>query len=205
MKFVYCVDKNFNFQLATSIFSLLNNVNREITIYVLHENPDTSNNFKKTFENHNNCSLLELIKVDTSGINFPNIKNAHVTKATYYRIFIPRYIVDYDSLVYLDADTIIMSNPLDMLEMGINELNTKRLEIGACIETTRQKSPDIFKRLDISGDNYFNAGVMIFNKLKDENNQLTENLLEVMNKLGTKIKYWDQDVLNKYFDSNNCN
>ena len=22
-----------------------------------------------------------------------------------------------------------------------------------------------------------------------------------MNKLGTKIKYWDQDVLNKYFDS----
>ena len=147
MKFVYCVDENFNFQLATSIFSLLNNVNREITIYVLHENPDTFNNFKKTFENHNNCSSLVLIKVDTSGINFPNIKNAHVTKATYYRIFIPRYIVDYDSLVYLDADTIIMSNPLDMLEMGINELNTKRLEIGACIETTRQKSPDIFKRL----------------------------------------------------------
>ena len=201
MKFVYCVDENFNFQLATSIFSLLNNVNREITIYVLHENPDTFNNFKKTFENHNNCSSLELIKVDTSGINFPNIKNAHVTKATYYRIFIPRYIVDYDSLVYLDADTIIMSNPLDMLEMGINELNTKRLEIGACIETTRQKSPDIFKRLDISGDHYFNAGVMIFNKLNDETNQLTENLLEVMNKLGTKIKYWDQDVLNKYFDS----
>ena len=46
MKFVYCVDENFNFQLATSIFSLLNNVNREITIYVLHENPDTFNNFK---------------------------------------------------------------------------------------------------------------------------------------------------------------
>ena len=42
---------------------------------------------------------------------------------------------------------------------------------------------------------------MIFNKLNDETNQLTENLLEVMNKLGTKIKYWDQDVLNKYFDS----
>ena len=32
---------------------------------------------------------------------------------------------------------------------------------------------------------------MIFNKLNDETNQLTENLLEVMNKLGTKIKYWD--------------
>ena len=80
-----------------------------------------------------------------------------------------------------------MSNPLDMLEMGINELNTKRLEIGACIETTRQKSPDIFKRLNISGDNYFNAGVMIFNKLNDETNQLTENLLEVMNKLELKL------------------
>ena len=40
----------------------------------------------KNFENHSNCSLIELIKVDTSGINFPNIKNAHVTKATYYRI-----------------------------------------------------------------------------------------------------------------------
>ena len=41
----------------------------------------------------------------------------HITKATYCRIFIPRYIVDYDSLVYLDADTIIMSKLLDMLEM----------------------------------------------------------------------------------------
>ena len=62
-----------------------------------------------------------------------------------------------------------MSNPLDMLEMGINELNTKRLEIGACIETTRQKSPDIFKRLDISGDIILMLE-MIFNKLNDETN-----------------------------------
>lgn len=201
MKFVYCVDENFNFQLATSIYSLLDNVNQEVKIYVLHENPDTFNDFKKIFEIHSLCSSIDLIKIDTSGINFPNIKNAHVTKATYFRIFIPRYIADYDKLVYLDADTIIVSNPIDTLEMDINELNSKGLEIGACIETTRGKTPDIFNRLDISGDNYFNAGVMIFNKLNDDNNQLTENLLKVMNQLGTKIKYWDQDVLNKYFDS----
>ena len=67
MKFVYCVDENFNFQLATSIFSLLNNVNREITIYVLHENPDTFNNF-----NSHAYIKLYRISVQSSNVNILN-------------------------------------------------------------------------------------------------------------------------------------
>ena len=47
---------------------------------------------------------------------------------------------------------------------------------------------------------YFNAGVMVINFDLWKNKLLDQKLLEHMKLIENDIKYWDQDVLNSYFD-----
>ena len=45
--FLYCLDENYNFQALTSIFSLLDNVDEKVNIYVIHKNPKSFSVIKK--------------------------------------------------------------------------------------------------------------------------------------------------------------
>ena len=49
MEFVYCIDKNFNNQLSASIYSLLNNVDEDINISILHDDPESFIDYKIKF------------------------------------------------------------------------------------------------------------------------------------------------------------
>ena len=200
MRFVYCVDKNFNYQLATSIFSLLKNVNEEIDITILHEDSKSFLNIKSKLEKLPNIKNIEIFDVDIGNTSFPKIKNSHVSKATYFRLFIPRYVNHKEHLVYLDADTIIIKNPLAILKKQIKQLDASDKFISACIETTKEASGDIFERLDLQSVNYFNAGVMIINGKLANRPDVTSEMINTMESLDEKIKYWDQDVINKHFD-----
>ena len=89
--FVYCLDENFNIQSAVSIYSLLENVDEKINLYVLHSEPNTFEKYSKKLSKHSKCESIKLIEVVTD-ISFPNIDNTHVSIATYFRIFIFKYL-----------------------------------------------------------------------------------------------------------------
>ena len=41
LNILYCFDQNYNKQAATSISSLANNLNENIDIFIIHEEPNT--------------------------------------------------------------------------------------------------------------------------------------------------------------------
>ena len=45
MNFVYAFDENYNIQGFVAIKSLLDKVDRNIDVHILHKNPDTFNEF----------------------------------------------------------------------------------------------------------------------------------------------------------------
>ena len=59
---------------------------------------------------------------------------------------------------------------------------------------------EMFKRLSLESGSYFNAGVMLINFKKWNDLNLTQPILEKMKELEENIIFWDQDVLNSYFD-----
>ena len=61
-------------------------------------------------------------------------------------------------------------------------------------------SPEIFQRLNLISKKYFNAGVMVIDLEKAKNENIFNNLISTVLKLDSRIKQWDQDVLNKHFD-----
>ena len=197
MNFLYCFDKNYNIQAYVSIFSLLENVNEKINIYIIHKEPEKFKKYKKKILRHEKLNELHIEKF-VNVFEFPGLFEAHVSEATYYRLFIEDYIPkNVEHLIYMDADTVVI-NPV---YKDIYDLKNKLINSDNVISVKTEKDlSDSTKRLGLNNGKYFNAGVMIIDFNKWVDNKLSEKLIERMESIKSQILFWDQDVLNSYFD-----
>ena len=105
-------------------------------------------------------------------------------------------------IFYLDADTICLKNISSLVRNLQNKLENSDYIIAAKTEKyISDEDSDVFKRLNLNSK-YFNAGVMAINLSKWKDKNVTELLLERLELLGESIVYWDQDVLNSFFNGN---
>ncbi len=123
--------------------------------------------------------------------------NAHVSQATYYRLFAPTIFKNYDKILYLDCDIVIMED--------VEKLYSQDLK-----DHTAGVFPDFFAVRDLpcrrerawarqlamrETRNYFNAGVLLLNlaRLRKDNYEKIwlDRLRQVKNP-----RLHDQDILN---------
>ena len=200
MNFLYCFDEKFNLQALNSVKSVIDNSTRTNTkFFIIHDNPET---FQKLIKKHlnNHQQRFNYCKFDLNTIEFPRLKNSHVSKATYFRLFFQKYIPDdIEFITYIDADIICVSKNLEKLNEKIIEISLDKTLIGAVTESIGGNNQN---RLGMHNEKYFNAGVMIINlKLWRKNFSLNQ-ILDRMSFLKENILWWDQDVLNSLVDGN---
>lgn len=200
--FVYAADTNYNKQLFYSINSLLNNTDTNLSLHIIHKEPETFEQYITKLQNIFNNFSINLYKFDFKDIQFPNIENKHVSEATYYRLFIENIIPkDIDNYIYLDADIIAINNFDEYVNEIISKLNDSNFTIACRTEYVyNNKKAVFFENLEMSSSKYFNAGVMFVNHKKWINNNTGGLLLKRLDELKDKLNYWDQDVLNSFFD-----
>lgn len=202
--FVYAADQNYNVQLYYSIFSLLENILSEVNIYIIHKDPQSFDSYKKNLIKKYQNLNLTMYKFESSDFDFPNIKNKHVSEATYYRLFIDQLIpnnVKY--YTYLDADIICINSPIFYLKELISEMEKEDFVIGCRTENNKiNEDSGHFANLSMNSSKYFNAGVMIVNHQKWLDENIGHKLLTRLEEIRNNINYWDQDVLNSFFDGN---
>lgn len=125
--------------------------------------------------------------------------NNHFTIETYYRFFLPHIFLKIDKVLYLDADTMVMTDikPLFQIDLGDNYLAvTHDCEIVRMSNLAGTEYSDYFtETLGVKIENYFQAGVMIVNLAKMRQDNITDKLLSAQKKIGTP-KFVDQDILN---------
>lgn len=199
---LYCFDENYNIQALASMVSLLDKVSEPVNIYVIHKNKKTFIEKSKTVESHPNIKSLNVYEFKNKISNFPNISNSHVSEATYYRLFIEDVIPkSVNSLLYLDCDIICVKDPLEMMQNNFIKLSSLNKTIGVVFEDFSQEEQDeIRDRLNIDIQQYFNAGVMFINLTRWRNSDVPNKSMEIIKNMGSKLKYWDQDILNKIFN-----
>lgn len=203
LNFLYCFDENYNLQALNSINSLLSNCDEKVNIFIIHKNPLTFQKYLKYINNFSNENPIKMYKFKNKNISFPKLDGAHVSEATYYRMFIRDYLPkNIDYLIYLDADIICLNNPLQSLKDEINLLKKNNFPLGAKTEGTRKNSPELFEKLGLVNDNHFNAGMIIIDYQYWLKNDTEKKLLDILEKQYSKIVYWDQDILNIYYDDN---
>lgn len=202
--FLYCFDENYNKQALISIISLLDNLKEKINVYIIHNRPDSFINQLETIKNNKLINSIQIFQYQNSSIDLPNLNNSHVSEATYYRLFIENYLPDdIEEIVYIDADIICLSDPLIKINEIFLEMKNKNKHVAALTEFFKDdNSKNHFERLNLKSKNYFNAGVMLINIKFWKNNKLKNKFLQLIESHRKDIKFWDQDVLNSYFDGN---
>ena len=199
INFLYCFDQNYNKQAFVSIMSIIKNLDVEFSLHIIHNEPSTFLSQKKIIEKDEKVKQINIYKFKNPNLEFPNLKNAHVSVATYYRMFIEDYIPkEIDTLIYIDPDIICLNNPKKSINTVLKDLVKSEYLIAARETGTRKNENSLFQRLVLESDSYFNAGLMFIDYKKWIN--IKEKLIHKMEKNFEKIIFWDQDVLNLYFD-----
>lgn len=203
LNFVYCFDENYNSQALTSINSLTEKSSEKINLFIIHENPKSLN---INLINKKNILELKVYDIEFEDIEFPNISGSHVSRATYFRFYLSKFLPDnLDFIIYIDSDILCLNDPTTVIEENIQILKDSNYKLAARTEVLKSDKDlkvDPFSNLGMSGKKYFNAGLMIIDYQYWLENTIEESLFEIMFKYYEDIVFWDQDVLNKFFDSN---
>jgi UDP-glucose:(galactosyl)LPS alpha-1,2-glucosyltransferase len=200
--FLYCFDSNYNIQGFCSTYSLLENLDEPANIFIIHKDPKTFSKLQKKLEQHQNLNSLDIYKFQNYDFDFPNISNKHVSEATYYRLFISKYIPDdIKHLIYIDADAFFL-NPLKKDLYPIFE-NFQKSNFGIAAKTTNEVLDDpTIKELGLTKSMYFNAGILFIDYERWRNEKYFVKLIDILENSKIQFKSWDQDILNIFFDGN---
>ena len=178
--------------------------NSELNIYILHKEPETFNDYKDKLKKFENINKIEIYKFNKDLSHFPNLNKKHVSEATYYRLFISEFLPEnLKKIIYVDSDVLCINNPEVDFENTFEDLDKFSKTIAVYPEIIKEsKDHDLFSNLELQYDKYFNAGVMFINFEKWVNEVNPPDILNLVELYREKIIFWDQDILNKYFDGN---
>lgn len=123
--------------------------------------------------------------------------SSEINHAAYLRLSIPN-IFDTNQVVYLDADILFASSPVELLRirpdnhtviMATQDVQNPTLESGIAMPG--------WQELGIEGNaRYFNSGVMIINTKKWNKDKISEKAIEFVRLHPKHLRFKDQDVLN---------
>ena len=173
-----------------------NSIPKATRVFILHEDTLTERSVKE---------ITRCISKDGFAASFvdatykvpddlPISKNDHVSKATFYRLFVASILPrEISSAVYLDSDAIVIRSIRILFEM----------ELTKPIAAVDHLSPEDGLRLwgDISG-NYFQAGVLIIDLAAWRSFGYESVFANILSNNRSMIKWWDQCILNLAFKDN---
>lgn len=197
---LFCFDENYNEQALVSINSLLTKVSEPINVHIIHKNSSSFETRKKILQENKNLNNIYLYDFDNSLVDLPKVKT-HISEATYYRLFISKYLPkDISFILYLDSDIICLKNPLNELKLLKKQMKNENTIISARVEATRDTGNKLFNRLKLKNNYYFNAGVLFLDFKQWHKNNIFEKILNILDNRYEEISDYDQELLNLLFD-----
>lgn len=190
----FCVNEEYADFVRVPIKSIIEN-HRETEAYInIHILTDKISRRKK----HNLYNLvkdidntsIEIIKIDD--IRLKGLKINSWPIHTWYRILLPDILPnDIKIVLYLDVDTLVTSNLLDLFKT-----NMESLSIAASLDV-QNFTEDVFTRLCYEKEkNYICAGVMLMNLDFWRDHLITNRIISWAKLNCTKLLCPDQDAIN---------
>ena len=195
----FAVDNGYIPFLSVALRSLIDNTSKEniYAIKILYTNVTEENKIKiKKYETENiSIEFVDLNK-QLEEIKEKLYTRNYFSNTTYYRLFIPELYPEYDKAVYIDSDTVCLSDIAELYntDMGDNLI--------AVIPDGVIQAIDIFKdyveRVVGVADynNYFNAGVIVMNLKELRDYKFEEKFIYMLEKIKFEVAQ-DQDYLNR--------
>ena len=188
----YSLDDNLVYPTLVSMLSGLENCNKEnFIIYHLLFSYNFNVSNIEIFE-----SLKEKYSVKINYYIIPNIfgssrKWTAGTDCVYYKILIPFLFPDYERMIYLDGDTLIRKDILEMFTYPFNDSYILGFPfyMGYVMGDYGIKQPE----------HYINGGCLLFNIKKIRKDHKDVDLLSLTIKNNSKWQFREQDSINYVF------
>ena len=193
----YACDDAFVKYTIVSLQSMMDNASTayQYQIYVLHTNISErmqqkvlemeNENFSIRFENV--TDYLEQLTADLP------IRD-YYSKTTYYRLFIANMFPQYDKVIYIDSDTIVQG---DIIQMYLTDMGDAY--VGACHEQamvqTEQYGAYVEQVVGVDREFYFNAGVLLINCVQFRKFKVLEKFITLLGEYNFVVTQ-DEDYLN---------
>lgn len=117
--------------------------------------------------------------------------SAYFSKEMYYRIMIPEILPQYDKVIYLDCDIVVLK---DISELYATDISNYLL--GGIRNLMHEKMKKyIIYSLDIKPEKYINSGVLLINAQKCREDKFMEKSFAMLKKR-QDFRYPDQDLIN---------
>lgn len=193
----YASDENYMPYLAVALASLKEYKSAELDykIHVLYTG-DLNGYSKKIKEMEEDNLTIEFVNVtaDIERIRDCMICRDYYTPAIYYRLLIPELFPQYDKALYMDCDTVLLTDVAELYNIDIGNNY-----IGAVADQAVSAVPEFCEytknALGIDGKRYFNSGVIVMNLQQFRAVRFYEKFGLVLRSYNFIIAP-DQDVLN---------
>ncbi len=194
----FSTDDNYIPYLDVAIASLIENASRsyQYRIIVLHTGLEGEH---VSMVKRNECAgfCIDFIDIskDVERIK-ARLKNVyHFSVVTYYRLFIASLFPQYDKVLYLDCDLVVLGDVSELyrVELGDNILGAAPEEF---VQNTKEFREYAQSALGVDPDGYVNAGVLLMNLAKFRENEIEERFIKLITEHDFDLLDPDQAYLN---------
>ncbi len=195
---IFSTDDNYIPYLDVAVASLISNASKKYNyrIIILNTglNPD---NISKVKMNEQDGFAIDFIDISN---HLKNIKSHfkdvyHFSIVTYYRLFIASLFPQYDKVIYLDCDLVVLGDisKLYYTPIGDNILGAAPEQY---VQNTAEFRSYASIALGVNPDDYVNAGVLLINLKEFRKNNIEEKFTEMITKYNFDLLDPDQAYLN---------
>jgi len=184
-------DKFVKYALVLMI-SVLENTSSNVEFIILHSNLNAESKVYLNSVSKYSNARVTYAQVDENV--FTGFQNASwTTIQAWFRALIPDIFPEIDKVIYLDCDTMLVSNIKQLWDIDVSD------KVAAVVQDVLY-SDQLCKQLSLKSNVYFNSGMLVLNCKKWREMNLFEKVKDcAMN--NKAIKYGDQDVLNFVIDT----
>ncbi len=193
----FAVDYKYAPMLGVALKSMLDNASKEYfyKIYVLTTTLDDKLRAQVS-ESLSENSDIEFISLKERLDSYSNMFHLrdYYSQETYFRLFIASLFPEYNKVIYLDSDLLVVG---DISEMYTADLGNNLL--GGAVEEVMTEY-DVFgtyveKALGIKREKYINAGIIVINTKLFREEQIQEKFVKLLNSFVFRVTQ-DEDYLN---------
>ncbi len=194
----FSTDDNYIPYLDVAISSLIANASKEYAYRIIVLNTGLNeDNVRKVQQNEKAGFKIDFINISEEVEEIRSrLKDVyHFSVVTYYRLFIASLFPQYDKVVYLDCDLVVLGDisKLYHVELGDNILGAAPEQF---VQNTKEFRSYAKNALGVDPDGYVNAGVLLMNLKEFRKNKIEEKFIKLITEYDFDLLDPDQAYLN---------
>ena len=194
----FSTDDNYIPYLDVAIKSLITNANKSnnYRIIVIHTGlkPENIAKIKLNSQPAFDIDFIDIsVELEDIKSRFKNVY--HFSIVTYYRLFIASLFPEYNKVLYLDCDLVVLGDISELynIDLGDNILGAAPEQF---VQSTKEFRQYAKKALNVDPDKYVNAGVLLMNLDAFRQNQIEEKFINLITEYDFDLLDPDQAYLN---------